>query len=145
MSFWINAAIWAIIIGVGMWKCKPRPFTIVFIVSVFVGLETYCYVSDWISYLSIGSHLLFYVIPVAIFLISSFVYCKKTNTEWEYAMSDSNCWYLCVIITVWLSLPTVFIFYDWHHARIEYESEMKELFGEEWEDEVEEMKQEIHI
>jgi hypothetical protein len=47
-----------------------------------------------------------------------------------------------VIIAVWLSLPTVFLFYDWHDAKMEYESEMEELFGDEWEDEVEEMEQE---
>ena len=50
--------------------------------------------------------------------------------------------YVCVIIAVWLSLPTVFLFYDWHDAKMEYESEMEELFGDEWEDEVEEMEQE---
>ena len=57
-------------------------------------------------------------------------------------MSQSTCWYICVIIAVWLSFPTVFMFYDWHDAKVEYESEMEELFGEEWEDEVEEMEQE---
>ena len=57
-------------------------------------------------------------------------------------MSQSKCWYVCVIIAVWLSLPTVFVFYDWHDAKMEYESEMEELFGDEWEDEVEEMEQE---
>jgi len=57
MSFWINAALWAIIIGVGMWKSKPKPLTAVFIVSVYVGLETYFYVSHWLSYLPTGLHL----------------------------------------------------------------------------------------
>ena len=34
------------------------------------------------------------------------------------------------------------MFYDWHDAKQEYESEMEELFGDEWEEEVEEMEQE---
>lgn len=59
MSFWINAAIWAIIIGVGMWRSKPKPLTAAFIVSVYVGLETYFYVSHWLSYLPTGLHILF--------------------------------------------------------------------------------------
>lgn len=142
MGFWINAAIWAIIIGVGIWKSKPQPLTIAFIISVYVGLETYFYVSDWLSYLPTGLHVLFYAIPVVVFLLSSIVYCKKEKIDWEEAMSSSKCWYICVTIAVWLTIPTIFMFYDWHNARMEYESEMEELFGEDWENEVEEMKAE---
>ena len=142
MGFWINAAIWAIIIGVGIRESKPQPLTIAFIISVYVGLETYIYVSDWLSYLPTGLHILFYAIPVVVFLLSSIVYCKKEKIDWEEAMSNSKCWYICVTIAVWLSFPTLFMFYDWHEARIEYETEMEELFGEDWEDEVEEMEQE---
>ena len=142
MGFWINAAIWAIIIGVGIWKSNPQPLTIAFIISVYLGLETYFYVSDWLSYLPTGLHVLFYVIPVVIFLLSSLVYSKKEEIDWDDAMSTSKCWYICVTIAVWLSFPTVFMFYDWHDARIEYETEMEELFGEDWEDEVEELRQE---
>ena len=86
--------------------------------------------------------MLFYVIPVCVFLATSIVYCKKTKVDWYEAMSQSTCWYISVIVTVWLSFPTVFMFYDWHNAKMEYEAEMEELFGEEWEDEVEEMEQE---
>ena len=60
MAFWINAAIWAIIIGIGMWESKPKPLTAAFIVSLYVGLETYFYVSHWLSYLPTGLHILFY-------------------------------------------------------------------------------------
>ena len=60
-------------------------------------------------------------------------------------MSSPKCWYICVIIAVWLTFPTIFMFYNWHEARMEYESEMEELFGEDWEDEVEEMKAEESI
>lgn len=145
MGFWINAFLWAIIIGVGMWKSKPQPLTIAFIVSLYVGLETYFYVSDWLSYLPTRLHILFYVIPIVVFLLSSVVYCKKEKLKWEEAMSSSKCWYICVIIAVWLTFPTIFMFYNWHEARMEYESEMEELFGEDWEDEVEEMKAEESI
>ena len=145
MGFWINAFLWAIIIGVGMWKSKPKPLTIAFIVSLYVGLETFFYVSDWLSYLSTWSHFLFYVIPIIVFLLSSIVYCKKQKINWEEAMSSPKCWYICVIIAVWLTFPTIFMFYNWHEARMEYESEMEELFGEDWEDEVEEMKAEESI
>ena len=145
MGFWINAFLWAIIIGVGMWKSKPKPLTIAFIVSLYVGLETFFYVSDWLSYLSTWSHFLFYVIPIVVFLLSSIVYCKKQKINWEEAMSSSRCWYICVIFSVWLTFPTIFMLYDWHEARVKYESEMEELFGEDWEDEVEEMKAEESI
>lgn len=142
MGFWINAFIWAIIIGVGMWKSKPKPLTIAFIISVFVGLETYFYVSDWLPYLPTGLQILFYSIPVVVFLVSSLVYSKKEKIDLEEALSNSRCWYICVTIAVWLSFPTIFMFYNWHDARIEFETKMEELFGEEWEDEVEEMEQE---
>lgn len=142
MRFWINAALWAIIIGVGIWKSKPQLLTIAFIISVYLGLETYFYVSEWLSYLPLGLHVLFYAIPVISFLMSSLVYCKKVKIDWEEAMSNSRCWYICIIIAVWMSFPTIFMFYDWHNAKMEYEAEMEELFGEEWEDEVEEMEQE---
>lgn len=143
MSFWFNAAIWAIIIGVGMWKLRPQPLTAFFIISLYVELETYAYVNDWLSYLPLGLHLLFYAIPVFGFLLSSYVYCKKTKIGWGDAMSKSTYWYICVIVAVWLSFPTVFMFYDWHEAKMEYETEMEEIFGEEWEDEVKEMKKEM--
>lgn len=138
LSFWA-------IIGVGMWKSKPQPLTIAFIVSLYVGLETYFYVSDWLSYLPTRLHILFYVIPIVVFLLSSVVYCKKEKLKWEEAMYSSKCWYICVIIAVWLTFPTIFMFYNWHEARMEYESEMEEIFGEDWEDEVEEMKAEGSI
>ena len=128
-----------------MWKSKPKPLTIAFIVSLYVGLETYFYVSDWLSYLPTRLHILFYVIPIVVFLLSSVVYCKKEKLKWEEAMSSPKCWYICVIIAVWLTFPTIFMFYNWHEARMEYESEMEELFGEDWEDEVEEMKAEESI
>lgn len=142
MSFWINAILWAAIIGIGMWKSKPSPLTAAFIVSLYVGLETYFYVGDWLSYLPTSSHVLFFAIPTVVFLISSIVYCKREKITWEEALSESRCWYICVTIAVWLSFPTVFLFYDWDDARTEYETEMTEFFGEDWEDEVEEMEQE---
>lgn len=124
-----------------MWEAKPRPLTIAFIISLFVGLETYAYVSDWLSYLPAGKHILFYAIPVGVFLVSSLVYCKVMKTDFEDAMSESECWYIGVIIAVWLSFPTVFLSYDWDDAKTQYETEREELFGENWEEEVEELKQ----
>lgn len=145
MSFWINAAIWAVIVGVGIWKSKPKPLTIAFVVSLYIGLETYLYVSDWLSYLPTKLHVLFYVIPLAVFLLSSIVYCKKEKIAWEEALSTSRCWYICLIIAVCLTFPTIFVLYDWHEARMEYESKMEKLFGEDWENEVDELKAEESI
>jgi len=59
MSFWINATIWAIIIGIGMRESKPKPLTSAFIVSLYVGLETYFYVSNWLSYMRNNSSVAF--------------------------------------------------------------------------------------
>lgn len=143
MSFWINATLWAIVIGVGMWNAKPKPLTASFIVSLFFGLATYSYVSHWLSYLPVGLHILFYAIPVCVFLVSSLVYCKIKKTRWEEAMSQTTCWYIGVIIAVCLSFPTVFMFYDWQDAKVKYETEMEELFGQDWEEEVEELEQEM--
>lgn len=145
MGFWINAIIWAIIIGVGMWKAKPQPLTIAFIISLYIGLETYFYVSDWLPYLPTVLRLLFYAIPIVIFLLSFIVYCKMENIDLDEAISSSQSWYICVVIAVWLTFPTVFIFYDWQDAKVEYETEMEELLGEDWEDEIEDMKQELYM
>ena len=142
MGFWISAIILAAIIGYGMWKAKPRPLTIAFVVSLYVELEMYVYVNHWVSYLPIGQHILFYAIPIGVFLLVSFVYSKVTEMSFEDAVSESSCQYIGVIIAVWLSFPTVFMLYDWQDAKAEYETEMEELFGEEWEDEVEEMEYE---
>lgn len=145
MSFWINATIWAMIIGYGIWKSKPKPLTIAFIISLYVGLETYSYVEKWLSYLPMGLHIVFYAIPVGLFLLASIVYCKKTGTDWEFAMSESTYWYVGVTFAVWLSFPTVFMFYNWQDAKAEYEADMEELFGEDWEDEIEEYEQERYF
>ena len=50
--------------------------------------------------------------------------------------------YVIWVMIKWMIGAFIFMFYDWQDAKIEYESEMEELFGEEWEDEVEEMEQE---
>ena len=142
MSFWINAIFWAIIIGFYMWQAKPKPLTIAFIISLYVGLETYFYVNHWISYLPVAQHIIFYAIPIGLFLLYSFIYCIITKNNWEQARSKTAYWYIGVIVAVWLSFPTVFMLYDWQDARIEYETEMEELFGEDWEDEVEELEEE---
>ena len=142
MGFWISAVILAIIIGYYMWEAKPRLFAAVFIVSLYVEFEIYAYVYNWLSYLPIKQHILFYAIPVVVFLLASFVYSKITETSFEDAVSESSCQYIGVIIAVWLSFPTVFMLYDWQDAKAEYETEMENLFGEEWEDEVEEMEYE---
>ncbi|MBR1518667.1 MAG: hypothetical protein IJ624_04115 [Prevotella sp.] len=144
MSFWINAAIWAVIIGVGMWKLKPQPLTAIFIVSLYIGLGANSYVGEWLPFLPTKEHILYYAIPASIFIIVSFFYCNKTSIKWSDATSYPRYWYFCVTITIWMSLPTL-AFYDWHNAKIKYETEMEELFGVDWEDEVEEMKQELHL
>lgn len=142
MAFWINAIIWAAIIGYGIGKTKPKPLTITFIVSLYVELEMYVYVRNWLSYLPIDLHIIFYAIPVGLFILFSIIYCITTKTDLETAMSDSSYWYIGVIIAVWLSFPTVFMLYDWQDTKAQYETEMKELFGEDWEFEVEELEQE---
>lgn len=109
MSFWIYAIIWAVFIAIIMWGTKPKLHTVVFIVTIFIGLETYLYFRHKFLYLPIGFQLLFYAVPVCVFLISSFAYCKITNTEWEEARSQDRYWEISVIITIWLLLPTVFI------------------------------------
>lgn len=125
-----------------MWQAKPKPLTIAFIISLYVGLETYFYVNHWISYLPVTQHIIFYAIPIGLFLLFSFIYCIITKNNWEQARSKTTYWYIGVIVAVWLSFPTVFMLYDWQDAKIEYETEMEELFGEDWEDEVEELEQE---
>ena len=62
--------------------------------------------------------------------------------DFDNFVSMSRYWYICTIITVCLTLPTVFLIYDWNSAKTEYETEMEEVFGEDWEDEIEEMEAE---
>lgn len=89
MTFWINAAIWAIIIGIGMWKSKLKPLTAAFIVSLYVGLEAYFYVSKPLALIFANRFTYFiYAIPVCIFLASSFIYCKKVKIKWEDVVEE---------------------------------------------------------
>lgn len=145
MFFWINVILWAVVIAVWVLMAKPRPLAVAFVVSLYIGLETYIYFKDWLPYLPTGLHFLFYIIPISIYLIVFLIYCKKTKTRWDKAMAQSTCWYVCTIITVWLSLPSVFIFYNWDKAKVAYESEMEELYGEDWEEELKDLEQEKYI
>lgn len=89
MTFWINAAIWAIIIGIGMWKSKLKPLTAAFIVSLYVRLEAYFYVSKPLALIFANRFTYFiYAIPVCIFLASSFIYCKKVKIKWEDVVEE---------------------------------------------------------
>ncbi len=142
MIFWINAIFWAIIIIIGMYHSKPQRLTVGFIISVFVALETYIFFNHYISYLPIGKHILFYAIPLGIFLVSFFISFLVNKKDFDIFVSMSRYWYICTIITVCLTLPTVFLIYDWNSAKTEYETEMEEVFGEDWEDEIEEMEAE---
>lgn len=113
MFFLIDGVIWTIIIVIVMWGwTKQKPLTAVLIVSLYVGFETYLYFLHRLPFLPIR-FLLFNVASVCVFLLSSFVYSRITHMEWEDAVFQSTCWEICVIITVWLLLPTVFVFYDW--------------------------------
>lgn len=138
----LNAIFWAIIIGIGIWQSKPKPLTIAFIISLYVGLGVYTYVRGWISYLPTSQIFMFYGIPIGLFFLTALIFHLFTKTDEDTPSAEYKCWYVGAIVSVLLTLPTVFLFYDWQEARLDYEEEMEELFGDEWEDELEEMEDE---
>ncbi len=138
MGFWINAIIWAGIIGYCLWHEKAKLLTALCVISGFVGIETYLYVREWIWHLSTVETMMFFAIPLCLFVISSLIYSRLKHLDWE----EAECMYFGVILAVWLSFPTVFLIYDWNEAKAKYETEMEEEIGEDWEEELEEYESE---
>ena len=112
------------------------PLVTTFSVSVFIAVFAYMSVRSYLNYLPTSEHILFYAIPLALFGIPMIISCRKRN-EWYWPTAQKS-----FLIAFWLSFGISIFLYDWHDAKLEYESEMEELFGEEWEDDVEEMEQE---
>ena len=138
MGFWINAIIWAGIIGYCLWHEKAKLLTALCVISGFVGVETYLYVRPLIWHLGTFKSILFFAIPLCLFVISSLIYSRLKHLDWE----EAECMYFGVILAVWLSFPTVFLCYDWNEAKAKYETEMEEEIGEDWEEELEEYESE---
>lgn len=105
-------------------------------ISAFIAVFAYIFVRNYLNYLPTSEHILFYAIPLALFGVPMIISYRKRN-EWHWPTAHK--WFL---IAFWISFGLSFVLYDWHNAKMEYESEMEELYGEEWEDEVEEMEQE---
>ena len=122
-----------------MYKEKPKFLTAIFIISVFVGLEAYNYVERYLSYMSMGQHILFYVVPIAYLAISYKIIGVMERDNSEAENSDTNRWYISAIIAVLLSLATNYLLFDWHNLKNKYETEMQKVFDEDWEEESDEM------
>lgn len=112
------------------------PLVTVFSVSAFIAVFAYMYVRNYLNYLPTSEHILFYAIPLALFGIPMIISYRKRN-EWYWPTAHKS-----FLIAFWFSFGMSIFLYDWHDAKVKYESEMEEIFGEEWEDEVEEMEQE---
>lgn len=112
------------------------PLVTAFAISAFIAVWSYMYVRNYLSYLSISEHLLFYSIPLALFGIPMIISYRKRG-EWHWPAAQKS-----FLIAFWLSFGISIFLYNWQDAKDEYEEEMEELFGEEWEEEVEEMEQE---
>ena len=116
--------------------CICYPLVTVFAISVFIAVFSYLSVRSYVGYLPTMQHILFYVIPFVLFCIPMLIsYRKKDEWHWPTALKS-------FIIAFWVSFGISLFAYNWGNAKIEYENEMEEIFGEEWEDEVEEMEQE---
>lgn len=128
----------AIIIGlfIVVRETKPGPLKTVFYISAFVGIQIYGYYRSLLSYLPLGLHILFYAIPVFLMLLVLIVYCLAKEVKLSVAIEEAKYWYICTIIAVWGTIPTLFLCYDWDDARVQYETEMKELLGDEWQEEL---------
>lgn len=136
--FWINAIIWAIIIGIGIWQSKPKPLTIAFIISLYVGLGVYIYVRPWVFHLPMYQIIMFFGIPISLFFFATLLYCLITKTNWETASTSFRCWFVGAIVSIWITFPTVFMLYDWQTAKHAYNEDMKDVLMEDWDDEMDE-------
>lgn len=105
-------------------------------ITGFVAIESYFYVSDWLNYMGTWNHVLFWLIPVLIFILTSFLYHLVKKKE----VLDNNTLLFAFVITAWISIAYNALAYNWKDAKAEYEQEMEETFGEDWEQEVEEAR-----
>ena len=112
------------------------PLLTTFAISVFIAVWAYIYVRNYIGYLPISEHIMFYALPLALFGIPMIISYRKRE-EWHWPTAQK-----CFLVAFWLSFGITIFFYNWQDSKEEYESEMEELFGEDWEDEVKEMEQE---
>lgn len=112
------------------------PLVTVLAISAFIAVFSYLSVRSYVGYLPTMQHILFYLIPFALFTIPMLIsYRRKGEWHWQTAQKS-------FIIAFWVSFGISLFAYDWGNAKVDYEDEMEELFGEEWEDEVEEMEHE---
>ena len=116
--------------------CICYPLVTVSAISAFIAVFSYLSVWSYVGYLPTMQHILFYVIPFALFGIPMLISYRKKG-EWHWPTAQKS-----FIIAFWISFGISLLAYDWGNAKVDYENEMEELFGEVWEDEVEEMEQE---
>lgn len=112
------------------------PLITAFSISTFIAVFSYIYVRNYISYLSTYEHILFYVIPIFLFGIPMAILHRQRD-EWHWPTAHK-----CFLFAFWISFGLSFFLYNWHDAKMKYETEMAETFGEEWEDEIEELEAE---
>lgn len=109
---------------------------VAFALTAFIAVESYFYVDKYIGYLDDTKHILFYAIPLVIFVVSLFIInkIKKAELCWSQA-------FLAFIISFCISYSLSF-FYGWEYAKDEYESAMYEEYGEDWKEAIEDMENE---
>jgi hypothetical protein len=112
-----------------------HPLLTTFTITVYIAVLAYIYVRKYVSYLPTIEHVLFYVIPFVLFGIPMVISYYK-NHKWNWALAR-----IFFLIAFWVSFGVSF-FYEWNDAKIEYESEMADFFGEDWEEEVERLDSE---
>ncbi len=115
------------------------PLTTAFALSAFFSVWAYIYVRHYVWYLPLFELFLFYAIPLALFGLSMIIYCKiRRDLNWSIT-------HMCFIFAFWISFGLSFVLYDWTNAKAKYEAEMEDLFGEDWEEEIEELESEENL
>lgn len=110
----------------------------IFVICLVSAIVSYSNFSKYVYYMD-GLHIaLFYIIPACIFLIIMFIgaYFFKKELDWPLVK-------VSFIITFFLSLPIEIFNNDWATAIEDYEQEMRDELGEDWEDEANSINNEL--
>lgn len=103
-----------------------------FVICLVSTIVLHKYYSKYVYYMENFDIALFYIVPICIFFLITFIgtHFLKKEFGWPLIM-------VSFIITFCISLPIEIFNNDWASAKEEYNQEMREEFGEDWQDEAE--------
>lgn len=110
----------------------------IFVIFLVTSLVSYALYRDYIKYMDTLHIVLFYLIPICVFLVAMTLEGLLLKMDWDWPLVK-----IAFITTFCISYPIAIINNDWDTAIKKYNAEMREYFGDDWEDETNEYRNEF--